>query len=333
MFSSNHYTDVKTPWQTLQKEVRFLRTASHESTSNTENDYLPVNLDSIQLWGDFMSHGEVRNMLDDPELQKVLFRDFTDDERAKLVMEAPANLGAGVQHTFDGLWPGIQNQLNLLQQMCAMSEQKTADPSFIVMSDGDCARKVEPVAVSKLGAKPDFASFKYIPGSNQLEGDGPNSIHNRIPGLSKSAMKIRRSMLPPDGQDYYRNRLAHGPGHQSPVVINQIQAYMQSQHDGTGYIINNERYISFDNPAEAQAIINQIHGFMHQHEARYGYIVNAEELIFFRRRGTGWGHLDISPAIRHDTKPTLDGTVLNSKLVLFYFHLVVANDDSQWRLT
>lgn len=170
MFSSNDHTDVKTAWQALQKQVRFFRTASQESTSITETNYLPVDLDSVQLWGDFMGHGEVRNMLDNPELQKVLFRDFTDDERAKLVMEAPAASGAGVQHTFDGLWPDIQNQLSLVQQMCAMSVQNTADPSFVVMSDGDCARKVSRVAVRKLDAKPDFASFKYIPGSNQSEG-------------------------------------------------------------------------------------------------------------------------------------------------------------------
>jgi hypothetical protein len=333
MLSTDHHKDVKTAWQALQKEVTFLRQNFDDTTSNETYSGLPVDLDAIHLWRDFMDHGEVRDMLDNPELQAVLFRAFTDEEHAKLLEEPPATLGAGVQHTFDRLWPGIQNQLNLVQQMCAASVQKTADPSFIVMSDGDCARKLSPVSVAKKGAKPDFASFKYVPGSNQLEADGPSYIHNRIPGLSKSAMKIRRSMLPPDGQDYYRHRLAHGPGRQSPEVINQIQAYMQSQHDGTGYMINNERYISFDNPAEAQEVINQIHGFMHQHEARYGYIVNAEELIFFRRRGTGWGHLDISPAIRHDTKPMVDGNVLNSKLVLFYFHLVVANDESTWRLT
>lgn len=83
---------------------------------------------------------------------------------------------------------------------------------------------------------------------------------------------------------------------------------------------------------EAQKVINQIYDYMDQHGARYGYVVNDQELIFFRRRGTGWGHMDISPAIRHDVMADLERGVLNSKYVLFYYHYVIANDDSLWQL-
>jgi hypothetical protein len=84
--------------------------------------------------------------------------------------------------------------------------------------------------------------------------------------------------------------------------------------------------------AEAKKVLSQIHGYLDFSEARFGYIINDEELIFFRRRGTGWGHIDVSPAIRHDVDGDEEGNILNSKMVLFYFHLLVANDEEQWRL-
>jgi hypothetical protein len=89
---------------------------------------------------------------------------------------------------------------------------------------------------------------------------------------------------------------------------------------------------------EAQKVINQIHNYMDAHEARYGYIVTDHELIFFRRRGdsvpSGWGHIDISRAIRHDIDATDDeaGGTPTSKAILVYFHMVVALDKSQWYL-
>ena len=84
---------------------------------------------------------------------------------------------------------------------------------------------------------------------------------------------------------------------------------------------------------EVKKVLTQVHDYMDRHEARYGYLVNDEELIFFRRRGTGWGHMDIGPEIRHD----LDGldpnsNLMTSKLILFYFHLVIATDESKWKL-
>jgi len=95
----------------------------------------------------------------------------------------------------------------------------------------------------------------------------------------------------------------------------------------------NGKDYSPSNRLEAEKVFTQIHDYMDRHEARYGYIVNDEELIFFRRRGTGWGHMDISPGIRHD----VDGTdqqcrISTTKLILFYFHLVVAPDESKWKL-
>jgi hypothetical protein len=81
--------------------------------------------------------------------------------------------------------------------------------------------------------------------------------------------------------------------------------------------------------ATAQRAVTQIYENMRCYEARYGYIINEEELIMFRR--THRGQIDISPAIRHDVVVDLDQEIWNSKIVLFYFHWIVANDDALWR--
>jgi len=81
--------------------------------------------------------------------------------------------------------------------------------------------------------------------------------------------------------------------------------------------------------ATAQRAVTQIYENMRCNEARYGYIMNEEELIMFRR--TDRDQIDISPAIRHDVVVDLDQEIWNSKIVLFYFHWIVANDDALWR--
>jgi hypothetical protein len=120
-------------------------------------------------------------------------------------------------------------------------------------------------------------------------------VFNRIPGDAKQFRKICRAMLPPDG----------------------------------------ERFKKKNKNKEAIKVLSQIHGYMDQHEARYGYLINNEELVCFRRRGTGWGQLDISEAIRHDVEADSSANILNSKYILLWLHMTVANDDSPkvgWRL-
>lgn len=119
-------------------------------------------------------------------------------------------------------------------------------------------------------------------------------VFNRIPGEAKLYRKICREMLPPDGAKY------------KPKLKN----------------------------AEARKVLNQIHGYMDQRSARFGYLATDKELIFIRRRDTGWGHIDISPAIPHDVKADRETGTLNSSYVLFYFHWKIANDDSDsgWHL-
>lgn len=129
---------------------------------------------------------------------------------------------------------------------------------------------------------------------SQYNGDNVKQVDNRVPGDAKQFRAIRRSMLPPDGKDFNKK----------------------------------------NRNLKAIKVLSQIHGYMDRHEARYGYILNNEELVFLRRRDTGWGQLDISPAIRHDVEADAENGILNSKYALFYFLHQVANDDSPsgWRL-
>ena len=199
------------------------------------------------------------------------------------------------------LWHDVVTNLNLIHKKCAASAQNATDPVRILIGNGSCAKKVTSLpykeykvnqAPSKNNKKPDYAGYQYIPGSQQYIRQGPEEVDNRIPGDAKLFRKIRRSMFPPDGPEF-----------------------------------------DAGNVTEIMKVLRQLHDYMDRHEARYGYLVNDEELIFFRRRGTGWGHMDISPALRHDVDG-IDPTckTLTSKLVLFYFHVIIANDQSKWKL-
>jgi len=129
---------------------------------------------------------------------------------------------------------------------------------------------------------------------SQYSHSNVKKVDNRVPGDAKQFRAIRRSMLPPDGKDFKEK----------------------------------------NRNLKAVKVLSQIHGYMDRHEARYGYIINNEELVFLRRRDTGWGQLDISPAIRHDVEADAEKAIMNSKYALFYFLHTVANDDSPsgWRL-
>jgi hypothetical protein len=183
----------------------------------------------------------------------------------------------------------------LVSYLCAKEIQKTEKPVCVLMGDGSGAQWISPDA--EPGAerkKPDYAGYPFCDEESWLASVDHKKIFNRIPGDAKLYGHIRREMLPPDGAKY------------NPNAKN----------------------------LEAHKVISQIHGYMDSHEARYGYIVTDQELIFFRRRDTGWGHIDISKSIGHNVEPNAETCLLNSNYVLFYFHWKIANDESNtgWRL-
>jgi hypothetical protein len=68
---------------------------------------------------------------------------------------------------------------------------------------------------------------------------------------------------------------------------------------------------------------------MDRSNARYAYLINQKELVL--SRWIGWRRLVIIPGIRHDVGIDAENGIWNIKLVLFYFHWIVANDESLWR--
>jgi len=283
----------KTPALYLRKPIIHLTSDNNEADTNSDYNGPNVDMFDVYVWEDFLTDGEILSLVNEEPLKTVLNRKFTGEELESFTWGAPIAGGNINEQCFERIWAGITQALNLIQYVCRREAHGTPTPSYIVIGDGNCARKRDHEAVGTERKKPDLAGYLFVPGSRQHSGDGPSKVHNRIPGDAKLFRKIRRSMLPPNGCDFLNQRSAQ---------------------------------------AEAQKVINQIHHYMDMHGARYGYVVNDQELIFFRRRGTGWGHMEISDAIRHDVTADLEGGVFNSKYVLFYYHYVVANDDSQWQL-
>jgi hypothetical protein len=287
---------IKSPLEYMQKPITHLKSDVDDSGSNSNYDAPPVDLKDVKVWDNFLAYDELNKMVNDPRWNSVLTAAFPEHHANRMIWGAPVAGGNVNEMSFERLWAPVWQALNLIQLMCAAYDQGTEDPIFMMIGDGDCGKWRSPDrSKSSQGKKPDFAGYEFVPGSNQYSGDNPKKVYNRIPGDAKLFRKIRRSMLPPNGSEY-------------------------NQRGGPAI-------------KEAQKVINQIHDYMDFSESRYGYVVNDEELIFFRRRGTGWGHIDVSPAIRHD----VDGRDPNcriptTKLVLFYFHMVIGNDESKWRL-
>lgn len=283
----------KTPELYLRKPITHLTADNNEPSGNSDYNGPDVDMFDINVWEDFLTDGEIVSLLNQEPLKTVFHRSFTTEQLDSFTWGAPHAGGNINEQSFERVWACITHALNLIQYICATEEKGLSDPSYIVIGDGGCARKKEPEAVGTERKKPDFSGYELVPGSGQHAGDGPLKVENRIPGDAKLFRKIRRQMLPPNGSEY----------------LNSISVQR-----------------------EAQKVVNQIYDYMDQHGARYGYVVNDQELIFFRRRSTGWGHMDISPAIKHDLEADLECGILNSKYVLFYYHYVIANEKSQWQL-
>jgi len=258
-----------------------------------------IDLRDVVRWSeDFFSVEEIEKIWeDDPEMEAIVTRPLTGDEMDFCVMaEQPLPFKRK-----------IHNEQCLERLWGAIQDQL----NLVLWV---CAKGVQKTEKPTLVIIGDGEEATYISPDAEENADrkrpdhsgymynpanerkrGKVKLHNRIPGDAKLYRKLRREMLPPDGK-LYRSALKN---------------------------------------VEALKALSQIHGYMDQHEARYGYIVTDQELICFRRSSTGWGHLEIGPAIRHDVKPNRETGVLNSKYVLFYLHWKIANDDcpnTGWRL-
>jgi hypothetical protein len=281
----------------LQRPITCLKAHIDTRDKNSSFNARGIEMRDVKLWENFITVKDVQDVWNaSPQLNAAMSRALTKKEKRRILQEPPV-YGANVnEQAFEVLWrSNCHYTLNLVNLICAQAVQGKDAPIAPMLGDGSCATWIAPNAETGAESKkPDHAGYIFDPDFCHYLEHERKQIFNRIPGDAKLSRKIRREMLPPDGI-YYKQR-----------------TYLE----------------------EAQNVLNQIHYYMDSHEARYGYIVNNEELIFFRRRETGWGHLDISPAIRHDVVPNIETGAINSQYVLWYFHWKVAQDDSPtgWRL-
>jgi hypothetical protein len=80
--------------------------------------------------------------------------------------------------------------------------------------------------------------------------------------------------------------------------------------------------------ADVSLILNRVHHAMDSQNTKYGYILAVNEILFLRRRGTGWGHLDIStgfPFFDNDKGAKIFSL---DALICFYWH--IAMDKELW---
>jgi len=316
--------DLKTLKQMLQEGIT-LPISLVKKTGNSDSSGLEFDLKGVKVWDDFFTVEEIEALWhDDPKLTEILSAGFGDDEMRSCITGKPPLTRRIMRNEMcvENWWATVQDHLNLIFQCCAKGMSLD---DVVLMGNGDNATWISPNAQTNAHRKkPDLAGFQMqadltgvidnerassdqdtlrsatpveVRIENKIRALDPDSIFNRIPGDVKPSSKVFRDLLPPDGTKF----LAGGDNVNS----------------------------------EARKVLKQIHGYMDRHEARYGYIVTDKELICFRRRGTGWGQLDIGPSIPHDVHVDRDNNTLNSKYVLFYLHWKVANDDSPthgWRL-
>ena len=131
----------------------------------------------------------------------------------------------------------------------------------------------------------------------------PNSIHigDRDYVKKKSAELSRELHKEPDFAGYENlpgtsQHLENGPTTVDNHIPDDVKLHRKIRR--TILPSDEEKYENSDE--ETMKIVRQIHDYMERHDARYGYLASDEGLIFLERRETGWGHLDISQAVRHD---------------------------------
>jgi len=216
------HTGNKTPESYLRKSIVHLAADNNEADTNSDYSGPWVDLSDIHVWEDFLTNGEILSLFDKEPLKTILHRDFTCEQLESFTWGVPIAGGNINEQCFERIWAGTTQALNLIQYICAAEVQGTHSPSYIVIGDGNCARKRDPGAVGTERKKPDLAGYLFVPRSRQHSGDGPSKVHNRIPGDAKLFRKIRRSMLPPNGLEYLQDKRA---GTEAQKVISQIHQY------------------------------------------------------------------------------------------------------------
>lgn len=162
----------KTPSIYLRRPITYLAADNNESDTNSDYKGPPVDMFNINIWEDFLMNGEILSLVEEEPLKTILNRDFTTGELELFTWGAPFAGGNINEQCFERIWACTTQALNLIQYICAKEAQGIYTPSYIVIGDGGCARKKDPEAVGTERKKPDFAGYRFVPGSHQHSGDG-----------------------------------------------------------------------------------------------------------------------------------------------------------------
>lgn len=276
-----------------------LRQMDTKRGSNSNHRGKAIKLTDCLVWSKGFPNASAIEALwaDSETLKREMYRGLGIEEAGRCTWEYPIRDGQSNEQCLEREMGDIHKRINLASEMVRRALFEAGEKStisylnmYIKIGDGQSALMISPFA--EKGAekkKPDYAAYAFHHDGFQYKKEARQTIPNRIPGDAKVFRKIRHEMLPPAGALYTEN--------------------------------------DKNSNVEVTKVLSQIHGYMDSRGARYGYVVNNEELIFFRRRNEGWGHLDISPPIRHDIQADLSNGVVNSVWILFYFHFKVACDD------
>ena len=293
-----------TPISSILSPIRGLLADIHDPGTNSVPNVVPIALTDIQPWTDFLTNGEIEEMFQDEDTRDLFCRDMSADRGAvatelRIASDRHPLLGGSVtEKAFEVSWGDTRALLNAINRFLTAEIQEIIyeDAWCIEIGDGDCAQRIDSAAGRVTATKhPDFAAYER------------QGVKDNKRQFNKANRKHFENRIPGDAKLFRKIRRAMLPP-DGPLY--------RKFHD------------------EAEHVLSQIHDYMDRHGSRYGYIVTDEELIFFRRRGTGWGHMDISPypAIRHDVQGSVEEGIWNTKAILLYFHFIVANDKEQWHL-
>jgi hypothetical protein len=224
----------------LNKAVLFLKSDNDEPGSNSDHDCPQAPFEFVSEWKDFPTAEDILSELE-VESKEELERLLAVPEAYTMIWGDDVDIGGKVsEQAFERGWAFVSSGLNKVFRLLEAKQQNTDTPEYIVIGDGNCARK----RVHSSTKKPDQAAYKHVPGSDQYQGNNPDQTECRIPGDAKLFRKIRHSMLPPNGSEFL-DLTSVTARREAQKVCNQIYNYMDMHESRYGYIVNDEELIFF----------------------------------------------------------------------------------------
>ena len=272
-------------WQVLCAKERPLVSRALASRSNTEPNaeklYIPREL--FRDWNEtsedpFPDYKGVEKYAKAAGVWDTLQRPIENDDYECVVTTAPIPL---VNET------AVEISLKTIFDIVNLALKKTCKSGKqVYIANGKAAISIT-TTDPKRASDPDRSSFIYGPCHEQKEAcfclcdyDSNQRLDNLAPGEVKVSFKFRYDFL------------------------NAVEEYPKA-----GIMVSSNKKVT-----EAEKVFTQIYQYMNDRDALVGYIITDQELIPIRRRGDGYGSIDISSPIPISS----DEGKINAKLALWY---------------